>query len=483
MALIIHNNILSNKDKEITVDYKYLILLCSLLFIHLLGLYKPFFAFGVSLVEALIIILLLMLNKVDKALLALGTIVIATYDNAFFFAEPFGNERLFSIINLPFLSNYFILVITLLFSPKPLLWLIKNYTSSMPILVKFGFWTMIVGLCVCILSFLSGNLYFPALRTDLTSLVLSSLWTIIFFYHFTHKKNLAFQYEKLVFHSIIAYIIVGFITSSLGVFLVRGARELYLLLPLASFFISSVLLFSDKVEKFSDKIFILLLAILVIYFQLFYDSCLNGKSWIVFSCVLLVKVLNILNKHIKNIYAVLMLSVLTCVLLFSIFSSSINEYINKSENEKLLEFVSIFDSAKSGDIDDMGDSAQFRIIEFISISEYYLDNPLHFITGKGIGGYVPNYGYFPFSLTAFTENQFADNKFYSMHETINVTYLKFGIWGLLYLMALLIDIVKNVNKSPWFFVGGVWVVFFWSYSLNILFFALPMLVFAYVYKK
>lgn len=464
--------------KPIFIDYPYLLLLTVLIIIHLFCITKVGLAQTVAALEAIIVLVFFVQKKIAQTVLLLGIFILTSYDNSFFFAEPVGVKDVYSVSLLPVVSIYYYLLLSFVIFFISACQIVKKKIKLNNLLVKFSIFTLLVMIPLGFVSHVTDGTSSLAITRDIKNNVIPVLWSISFFVLFYTNKNLVYRYERLILHILLAYVVVGVITSSFGFFLVRGNRMTLLYLPLASFFYTSVILFLYKIPRKADKIFVLIMFGFSVFFQLFLDNCLGGKSWFVFVSVILLGVYFFVQRVAKGIMAKLFF-VLFVLIAGIVFSPRISSFVTDTENNKLLEFASLFEGAQTGDVDDVGASAQFRILEFITISDYFLKHPQYLLLGKGVGGGVPNSGFFVYSETAFSDDQYKSNQFSVMHESINVVFLKCGLIGLVFLVISLVDGFKRIKYDPLFFIGIVWLFFYWAYSINLLFIGLPAFLIAY----
>lgn len=463
-------------NKSLSISLPFLILLAGLILLHLFCITNVRLAQLFAIIEALVVLVFLVQKKVSTAVLLFGIFILTSYDSKFFFAVPVGVEEVFHVASLPFgISVYFYLLLSIIVFAFSLHNILRCKLDFNNLLVKFAIFTLIVVTCMGVFSVISDGFSFIAITRDIKDNVMPSLWVISFFFLFYTNKNFVYKYERLIIHVLLAYILVGLITSLTGFLLVRGTRPTILYLPLASFFFTTIILFSNEVPNKKDKIIIAIFFAISVYLQLFFDSCLNGKSWLVFISVIAVELYLFARKSVISKIS----SVLIVILLFGALSSKIVSYINNTENGKLLEFISLFEGAQSGNLDDVDDSAQFRFLEFITISDYYRNHPQFLLLGKGLGGGVPNAGFFVYSETAFSDDQYNNNSFSVMHESLNVVYLKCGLVGLVFFILVLFDGLKKIKFSPLFYIGCIWIFFYWAYSISLLFLGLPAFLIAY----
>ncbi len=474
------NSILPQKAiQSVNISVPYLSLLVGLILLHLFIITSVSLAQIVSVLEAIIILVFLVKKRFSTAVFLFGVFILTSYDIKFFFAHPVGVEEVYNVAFLPIFSVYFYLLLSFVIFAISLYRIIKYRIRFNNPFVRFALFALIVQIPMGLFSMITDGFSVLALTRDIKTNIVPALWGISFYVLFYSSDSYSLRYEKLIIHVLLAYVVVGIITSSLGYFLVRYERSTILYLPLASFFFSSIILFLDRFHRKRDKVLIIVLFAFTVFFQLFFDSCLNGKSWFVFVTVICVELYYIVKKVSFKSILVKVSAVSLIVIAFTALSAKIVSFVNNSENGKLLEFVSLFEGAKTGNLDEVDDSAQFRFLEFITISEYYRDHPQFLLLGKGITGSVPNAGYFVYSETAFSDDQYQNNQFSVMHESLNVIYLKCGLIGLMFFIVVLVNGFKRIKYDALFYIGCVWLFFYWAYSINLLFIGLPAFLIAY----
>ena len=469
---------LHSSENRITINISLLLGLSLLISLHLVCLYVSALAIIIAIIENILVYNFLFKGNYKTALIYMCVFYTTNYGNAVFFGTAHDLDTIYFIENLPLLHgglmilSFVMLFLTLKLSVRK----IKHTTSN--ILSKFSIYTICTGVLMGFLSIIVNGFQYRAIISDINQCVIPALM-ILFFLDVLEDTLFAKKYFSLVFHILISYIIIGWVTITLNIYAdFVQVREKVLMLPLPSFYISSVILFIGMMRTGKDKLIIVVAFLSTIYFQLFYDSCMNGKSWIVFTTTIIVG-LYYLAKNIKRSF-ILYSSFFVVLSVFAIkLAPKVSSVILDTENLKLLEFVSLFEAADSGDLDDMDQSSRFRFIEFINVTEQYIDEPSFALTGRGYGGSIHSNGYFSVrSESGFTDDQYDSNKFYRLHESMNVIYLKFGLIGLFFFILILCKLLKGFKNSPWSYIGFIWMLFFWGYQNSLLFIGLPAMVYA-----
>ena len=474
----------SKSDNKLTINYLLLLGLSLLILIHLLSLYSTAFAIVIAVIENILVYYYLLSGKNKTALIYMCLFYATCYSNPVFFGTARNLDTIYCIEVLPLVHGYlmllsfFILFINLYSKTKKIL----NVPNT---LSKFAQYTVYAGIIMGFATILINGFQSRAIISDINQCVIPALMILVFVYYFEEDSLYAKKYLSLVFHIFLSYIIIAWVTVSLNIFadFVR-VRDKVLMVPLPSFYFSCILLFLGQLSKFKEKIVVIVAFLSTVIFQLFFDSCMNGKSWIVFTTTIIVGLYYLAANSIKRNF-VLYGAILVILGFFIIrLVPMVDSFISDTKNTKLLEFVSLFAAADSGEIDDMGSSSQFRFLEFINVTEQYIEQPYFALTGRGYGGSIHSNGYFwDRSESGFSEDQYNSDKFYTLHESMNVIFLKFGLIGLLLFILILFKLLRGIKYSPWCYVGLIWLFFFWGYQNSLLFVGLPAMVFGILYTN
>lgn len=470
-----------NMFKDInSIDYKLLLLILILSIMHLACVYSAPVGILVGAIETVFVYYYLFKDKIADSLLYYGLFLITSYDNPVFYLPGYtanANEVIYGVGVLPMLHGHLNMLYMLILSYKVLS---KNkFRKTNNPFVKFSRYTLVMGIVMGIIFGVIRGFSVPGWIGDLRSVISPSLFALVFYVLFTKDAIFRAKYEKVLFHTLIVYIIMGWITISLGLYACETYRENLLMLPMSSVFMSIVLLFVAKMNNLRDKMVLIICVASVIYFQLFMDAVMNGKQWIVFAVVFLVEAYLVVVKGSNIASKIVSIVAIVGAVLF--LSPRINKFIETADNYKLTQFLELTEFASNNiEMDELSDSPLQRFREFQNILYEYTHQDFPFIVfGKGFGGYVHANNFFVKKSGDFSDDQYKSNQFYRMHETINSVFLKFGLAGLFMVMITLFQSILRINKNEWFFVGFIWLFFFWSYSINLQFYGLPALILAY----
>lgn len=466
--------------QKISISFKVLLWIVGIMLLHLLCVYQPSMAMVVSVIEAVIVIGLLLNKRYSQSLFLFGVFVLTSYDAVGFFAVGIGLDKLYNVQSLPFINAYFSVAYLFFLFILTFMKVSRNKVRYNNPLIPFAKYTMIAGCAMGVIFNLLHPINKNALITDIGMCIQPAMMIYVFIYFFYEDPKLLYKYESFIIHLLVSYIIVAWITISLNIFCdFDPSRSRVLMLPLASFYVSSVILFYPLMKSRTDKYVILAAFISAVVFQFAFDSCLNGKSWMVFGTTIMVTLYLWIRKNARNNVLLGIITVIIVIVLVAISLPQISIFAKNSEYEKLREVTSVFDAGKSGNINDMGSSSSARTFEFVDITEEHIKEPIFALTGRGYGGYIPSNGYFiwkGYEDGSFGEEQYKTNQFYTVHGSMNISFLKFGLIGLIWLLYISFMSLVKVKYSPWFYIGFIWLFYFWGFSNNLMFFGLPMLI-------
>lgn len=181
------------------------------------------------------------------------------------------------------------------------------------------------------------------------------------------------------------------------------------------------------------------------------------------------------NSIIKKIFSVSLVIIILCLMFLDFFSyeDSIKYKLNQA-----VDFLAFWNSNW---LDTLGESARFRVEEFIAIISEYISKPYFLIFGKGFMGTVVDHNnYFysnsqAWSINAYSYEEWYNGVFYSLHESFNKIFLINGLFGLYLFIYLVFKGLKNLNKSPFLTLGIIWLFFYWGFSTVYSFFGLASL--------
>lgn len=136
---------------------------------------------------------------------------------------------------------------------------------------------------------------------------------------------------------------------------------------------------------------------------------------------------------------------------------------------KVEQALSLVGFWRSGWLDNISQSPQFRIQEFMTVASEYLKKPWDLFFGKGyMGSTLDNLGYFSVARdTTFSQFELTNHIYISMHETLNSIFLMSGLYGLYFYFKYLLKNIRSVSITFWCVIGAFWFGLFFNYSVTI----------------
>lgn len=480
MYMTVEKIINANVKDKITVNYLLLAGLSILILLNLLSISVGGLAIILAVIENILIYYFLLKGDNKRGLIYMCVFYATNYGNPVFFGTAHNLDTIYFVENLPLVHGYlailsFLILFVNLFLSRKVKLKRKNLLAS------FAYYTFCVGVIMGMLTILINGFQYRALISDINQCIIPAMMILVFIKVFEEDPCYTNKYLSLVFHIILSYIIIAWVTTTLGIYAnFVQEREKVLMLPMPSFYITSIILFLGLMKTNRDRFVVIIAFLSTVYFQLFFDSCMNGKSWFVFVSTILVGVYYLV-KTIRNKFISYGAVAASLIVILVYVAPKVNSFISDTENTKLLEFVSVIEAADSRDLGDMDQSAQFRFIEFINVAEQYNDEPIFALPGRGYGGSIHSNGYFVVrSESGFSNDQYDTDKFYRLHESMNVIFLKFGFIGLLFFVLILFRSIKGLKSSPWCYIGLVWMLFFWGYQNSLLFIGVPAMIVGFI---
>lgn len=240
--------------------------------------------------------------------------------------------------------------------------------------------------------------------------------------------------------------------------------------------VSSLVLISFHVFSTKEKFVILVSGTIIALLSIMYNA--SGKILIMVMITPLIWLFIYLKQsaarlQLKHILEVLFLLLVMLKITPMMLGSENNVLTTKANDiEGLISFVA------TGDLKLIPDSPMMRITEFINVGYEYVIHPWFMLFGKGfIGSIQDHLGLFPDLTEAdFSKWQLELEAYHSLHESFNVFFLTGGLIGLYILVKSLYIAFRNINYSPWLVFGGIWLLLFYGYHMNVSIFGITCLV-------
>lgn len=466
-----------NRTYRKNVDYRFILPIILLYTIHLLIIKIPILSGSFGLLEFIIAGYLLYKKKVSYLLIYLLIIIAGTFDVPAFVTGEVGSV-VYTFLFLPAIKGYhFYLLICLpalfiLPKLKKLKHLKKEYRQTYT-LMSWACRIPVLGIIFGLIGLLFNEnniLHIDWISYFIKDLITYSILSLLAIYIcYLLQTDSAFYF--LLRKTLIAILISIPICAVLSLLLKQNGwygSEKILLVPLTLFFTPLIICFAFYKEYHIKKTAIFLFIICLIL-QFNYSNALGGKSWLSLLYLLLAISIFIYQRGKKMI---LLLSVAG---MLGISGLAMNCIMNKANSGdslssgKLTQAVLLLSVVDPEWYMNVPSSPKQRIEEFLNILEEYKLKPLYSIGGKGFAGSIQDYrnSFGSYLIDSFSEDQYANNSFIILHETINTIFLKFGWLGLICLFILLKQTVQSFCYSPWGIIGCLWLLFFFGYSITL----------------
>lgn len=469
-----------------SLDYaipKIVILYIVLFIVHTISVYVPICGIIVGILELFIIYHFAITKNIEYFLLALCLILPTTYEIPLF---ALGSKEgiLYSCLHMPVLQGYpfqLALYIPLLLKGKSLLYTegdvsILGYRLRIirMFLILFTFVGISVGLfCIFINDNNIKNIdYVKYYMHDFMFIGNSILLLIYFIYAIQNYALFNKKLLLLICAFLISVNIVPPLFSIIGLHGSYGENDI-IQMPLSFFFATSVV-FLLMMEQFSKKQKILFFVLTLISFivQIKFENALGGKSWLAFFFIIAILISFYFFKFKK-------LSTTIGVFLLTFLGTQIVQNVDEmsEQNNKLAQATQMLELTSIDNYDYLPFSPKVRIEEFINTCIEFTQKP-YFLFGKGFCGSIPDHRneFGLFVEGAFHDEEYENNSFVALHESINVLFLKFGVLGIVFLLFIFYQSFRNYKKCPIVLLGFMWVILFFNYSLSLALVGIPALV-------
>lgn len=468
--------------RDTCIDWRLVLLVFFLCGLHIFAIKVNIgIAYITAFIETFVLLLFLIYKRVDMFLLSALVILITTFEFPMFVD---GSLKMIpSVVMLPIIKGYSFLLLSLW--PSFIIFRNRSIWNSLyqnrifRLFTIFTSVTLFMGVTSGLFSLFTDNtplaFRLSFFFKDIAGISFFNLYALYFVYVCFRYEGFANRLEIALFSSLIAIILLAFILTVLGI---RGDYngQKIILIPLSFFFSTSIvffLLFKKYTKRHRKLLFLLLF--MAYYMQFMYSNALNGKSWLViaYTCIILFWI-GIRRFKLKMI---VVLVTICCVLpLCSTF------FQNKQEEQslsfsKFSQALSLISIMNIDWYDNMPLSPKIRIEEFLNTCIEYKKRPCYFLIGKGFGGGHQDYraSYGNYNPSAFSLDEYNNKYFISLHESLNVVFLKFGLIGLSLLLLVVFNAWLYIKQSPWLIVGGLWLLLFWGYSFSLMFVGLSSL--------
>ncbi|GEM_PF-3529913 len=447
MSLIaLHYNHLS--ASKLSYKKRFWCLLIASVFFALFSNTLSYTKLGLYLIYCMAILLLILLI-IRKVRLVYYIVLLATLNmgeySKFVTQSEFYTFRTVGIFGVTFavIFVFILAVYELLFSKN------RFEPFKSPVFVR-GLFIFFMALCIGVVHLFFGDTLLAGFKADL-------YYFIVLFGSFYLAYNFA-DPEIVEEILLIALLIAPLIILFGWIFLPKGSYggapissfdPLYYMVPL----IPSLLFFYKKRSE-QEKIPLWLVwtsgvcSVISIILQP------SGKSLIFLPLsVILAWLLSIKRSSVKKFALTGTVIILVILLFVPVYSDVMGNYGNVLFKSKSYQVTSLFKGVikvlnNPEAVYSIAPSPRDRVLEFMNIFEELKEFPVNLLVGNGIGGSFTDKDYnIPFSLGAYSQDQWISRKFYRVHETLNFVFLKFGIVGIFFLLLFAIWLMRKIYRE------------------------------------
>lgn len=361
----------------------------------------------------------------------------------------------------------------------------------------FGFvlFTIFIGFITSLFTILfndnnivNQNVFWEMLKLDIIQFgILFLISFYIIYLLVTDVKNSQY-FEKFLMNFLFGLAISTIVTYLFGLHGYYGFSydiQKVLLLPLSSFFTIMLLIFPFYSDYKSESIYYLFgVAVLLIMLQ--FPSPLGGKWWLIVMSIPIITIYSFLKRltyvKILRLIVISICTVSVFVLIYSLIDTESYLFSNELVSIKLDQAFKTLQIFDENWYNNLPNSPKFRFDEFVNICFEYINKPLYSLFGKGLGGSIVqhtntlNWN----NLSAFTLNEITAGLYFKLHESVNVIFLKSGIFGLFFMGRFIAHSILKIKESPWIAIGLFWLAFFYGSYFSMYFGLVALLVGTYI---
>lgn len=467
-----------NIEEPIHINIKNVIGFLVLFLTHVFLQQNSTTAIVLSLTELAVITCFVLIKKIEKAYLLLLLVLAASLEMGVFVFGDTG-KPVYSIYGIPGIgASFFYLLTYILCCYTYQKWRYRfarniNEHPALKHFIKCLCWLLITGIFSMLITYLVNdngiqNLsWYPASMILITLRILS-LYALLFngiILVVSDKKYYDFL-SKLFTEILIAGAIASVITVVLGLHGYYGPITTILLMPLMVS-LCPVLIVCALYVKIRYRFLCILLGVVFVMISFTHSSLMGAKFFIIPFFCLFLYVINSFKKQV----AFGIVSGFFFLLAILVGLPSLLAYIEGNEfiNWKLLQLFNMLNFASSDAFSwylDLGNSSRFRVDEFVNIFLEYYAKPYYLPFGKGNTGTVTQWwgitNWNVYTGASFTMDQVFSGVYMSMHESLNLLFLRHGLTGLYFFFITMVSLIKRINTSPWALPGIIWLFFYWG---------------------
>jgi len=468
------------------------ILLFTVLFIaNALCVYDIRIGIALCAIEVIILLYYLLKGSIENYILCYILFLITSIEaNQFALEEGLG--IIYNFMRLPVINRdhfYLLIILPLILITgenklKMFLRKISGFQNTKK-LAKMFFYLMIIGffsMFICILfndnNVTDYSIFWSLLVQDISAFGVLFLVFFYLIYLIMTRQGFCEKLERFLTSILISIMPSALITVIFGM---RGyygnsyEAEVVLLLPLVAFFGVILILFPFYKQYRSHKRWFAY-GLMLFVVMIAYPSPLGGKWWLI---VLALPVIIAYSKF-ENMSAQKLLALCSIILILVLIWVGISVvdlqgdtaaigFDNLLTKSKLTQATETLLFWEEEWYDNMNLSPKFRFDEFINIIYEYLETPQYLLFGKGFGGSITHHtSTLNWDVeSAFSMEQIQAGLFIKLHESANIIFLKFGLFGLLIFGRILYMCFRKIRHNPWIVIGMIWFAFYFGIYMSL----------------
>lgn len=470
------------RKKELSISISRIALISAFLLVNLLCSKVRYIGASMALIETVLVGLLILKRGVEKAFVVLLVCLSCSLEMSSFVYLNGEGHTLYSIYCVPLMSIFafygltyaLFLVSYQKYSKQMHLSLRENRSAKRFFL--FLILTFFTGLITGLITILVNDNGIASYDWSSTALFTNSLRILSMMSFFgtavclvTGNEGFLRKVESVIVEILFGYGIVFLITIILGWHGYYGAISNIMLMPLAASLCPMLLIIPAFFDVKRPVAYYLAFAAFTLG-SMFYNSQMGSKFYFIPLASVFVFVLITMKKRKAKTFFLILL-----IFLFLLMNSgTIQSLLNgtKYGSWKYNQFINFFNLSEDGLYgwyNTIDDSPRFRIDEFVNIFIEYTKKPWYLVFGKGNAGTIlHSWGTTDWyrSGGTFAAYQIESGIFMSMHESINVLFIRHGLVGIVFLITTLVNAIKKYRKSPWCIGAVVWFLFYWGIYIS-----------------
>ncbi|NBH71421.1 hypothetical protein D3Z51_05155 [Clostridiaceae bacterium] len=467
----------------LSLQKKYIFNIFILTFLYVIsaiGVLCPLIGLFIAIIEWIFLIFLFIQKYYFKAFCMTIAFITTSFETTTFISEDVSeNMVVYSIYSIPIVRSVlcyaFIMLLCIVFYNKYIGHYkqtlkrtadIRRITRLFPVMVITGTAT---GLIVYIINDnrVAESMWYFIKFIEFTIKILtlmSLIYTAVFICigNEDERKKLEIFCEQLIICSAIATTI----TLLIGFRGHYGSKGTLIFMPLGASIASALMLFAGYRKSYKLCYFILG-AIFTAEILFVASSQMGSKFYIIpMASVIILTLKGMKDGRLGSFAGV---SVILLVVLAGGGTAITTTYFGAYNDWKFTQLLQLF-QFKGNSLAtwylQLPNSPRVRVDEFMSILYEYRNKPWYALFGKGNAGTITHHwGNTVWTLKgggAFSDYEIDNGIFMFMHESLNVLFIRHGLLGLYFFCISVIALMKRLLKTPWAFIGLVWIVFYWG---------------------